>query len=53
VAVLSESDRWLVEETRELLGRWEPDEAMGAELVLAHRLRAMLAMVDQLAPPDP
>jgi hypothetical protein len=50
VAVLGESERWLVEETRDLMGRWDPDLAEGRERVLAHRLRALLALVDPLAP---
>ncbi len=51
--VLGEPDRWLVEETRDLMGRWEPDpDPPGFENILAHRVRALLALVDKLAPPD-
>lgn len=52
---LSETGRWQVEQARDLLGRWDSahgPEIYGTERTLADQLRGMLALVDQLAPPD-
>jgi hypothetical protein len=51
---LSQSGRSQIDEARDMLARWDRDHgtaALGREQVLADRLRDLLALVDQLAPP--
>jgi hypothetical protein len=54
---LSETERWQVNEARDMLARWDGDAGprrsladQGREMVLADHVRALLAITDQLAP---
>lgn len=53
---ISDSQRWQVDEARDLLARWDQErfaeDGYGAERTLADQVRNLLAIVDQAAPDE-